>query len=324
MKVFFGPRPDGGGSLRDALLRESLLTYVTRMAPSTYPEVEDIGDEETGLGPISAVGLLPPARGAKKSLFVGLANAPARMLERNLLVLTRALDAELRDFGRRNGLADPRGDLRTKEALRAFDAAILIERTAAAGAVGFAPWLPLRLADRFPVMLGRVGALDKPARTLLIDHGHGRASLRAELDATARTAGPLSVIAAADGPTAANAEALTADVHIHFGFSNHAAPVALTPLDSMMNGAYTLIVPREPQGPHSAGQAIQREAESRSYVAIADTAAAARRVLEAFLGRVGAVHRQKLSFNPEIRRFEQINERYVAQCLRRFEDQVAA
>lgn len=322
MKVFVSPSPKWGGNLRDALLRNSLIAYVTRMAPSTYPEVKAIVDEEHTLNTISSIGHLSTSRHAKAALFIGLCNAPEHMLGNNFLVLTRGLDQELYDFGRRNGLTSPRDDVHSKNVLRTFKAAILTERSAVSASVGFAPWISLRLADRFPVILKKGETIDSLPRTLIIDHGHGPATLRTTLEMIARQEGPLSVITSSDVFTPEIADALNYSIHIHFGYSDCSPPTALTPLDSMMNGAYTLVVPRELNGPHEAGQVLMQEAQRRSYVVIAETNTTALRVLPAFLERAGVVFRQKLSFNPEIRRFEQINERYLANCLKQFDERV--
>ena len=88
-----------------------------------------------------------------------------------------------------------------------------------AGSVGFAPWIALALADRFPVAapLPSGIAADTPPRILLLDHGAPAGQAEVLRRALHDLDCPLRIVTP-DSDYAAMGAGLVADLHLHLGF----------------------------------------------------------------------------------------------------------
>ncbi|WP_143152768.1 hypothetical protein [Marivita hallyeonensis] len=244
---------------------------------------------------------LPPRPHAPPTASLGLGLPGALQHGPVTLLLTQSLSAELETFGGPDAWSAA-GTLPL--VLQGYTRAILTDRADVAASVGFAPWIPLALADRFPVEVPvPTVAPDTPPRLLIFDHGApaGQAEvLRRSLHTRDL---PLRVVTQDNDPTATS-PGLVADLHLHLGYGPGRAVAGLSPVDSLLSGAYTLILPAAGLG---AGKTLRTLCTGRSYGDLAPNLSELEARAAAMLDRLQAIRSAGERQNPEIARFAAAN-----------------
>ena len=299
-----------GQSLRGRLLAQALRSHLQRRGHRLAPSVP----RETGPNAVQdalTLAALPPRPHAPHTVSLGLGLPQALAQGPATLLLTQSLFAELETFGG-SGAWSAAGTLPL--ILQGYSRAILTERADMAASVGFAPWIPLALADRFPLQATLPnGAPDAPPRILILDHNAppGQADVlhRAFNGTPTRIARP-------DSDHADMGAGLIADLHLHLGFGEGRAITALSPVDSLLSGAYTLVLPAEGA---AAGQTLRGLCAGRSYVDLAPNLSELERRARTMLDRLHAIRRSGDRQNPETARFAALNAAVRAADFRRFD-----
>lgn len=297
-------------NLRGRLLAQALRSHLQRRGHTLAPAVP----RETGAQAVQnslTLAALPSRPHAPQTLSLGLGLPQALAQGPATLLLTQSLYAELETFGGANAYTAA-GTLPLL--LQGYTRAILMDRADVAASVGFAPWLPLALADRFPVTATRPKpADDSPPRVLILDHGAptGQAEVlrRAFRDIPVR-------IVRADSDHADMGAGLIADLHLHLGFGPDRAITAFSPFESLLSGAYTLVLPADG---HGAGKTLRGLCAGRSYVDLAPTLSALRTKAHTMLGRLQAIRQSGDRQNPETARFAAANAAVRAADFKRFD-----
>lgn len=308
MQIHLPDPRDTALPLRARLLRNALLAHLHGRGDLLHAPVP----RATGPRAVAETALLaalPAAPHAVPAASLGLGLSQA--LERGpaRLLLLRPLEAELADFAGPEGW----GDAQPGDVLRGYADAILLDRADLPGSVGFAPWIRLSLADRFPVEAPVPGpAAEADPRLLILDHGAPRGQARA-----------LARVLADLGPSVTLAEgqeggehALAADLHIHLGYGPDRAVHGFSPFDSLMAGLYTLVLTVPDRAP---GGALQEAVAARSYAALPDSLPALEARAREMVARWRAIRATGQALNPETRRFAAQNAAYRAACLARFD-----
>lgn len=301
-----------GPSLRGRLLSQALRAHLHRRGHALVPPVP----RQTGHGAVQDTltrAALPPRPHASGSAALGLGLPEALRHGPATLLLIQSLSAELETFGD-PGTWQAAGTLPL--VLQGYDRAILIDRADVAGSVGFAPWIPLALADRFPVPAPLPPAqADAPPRLLILDHGApaGQAEvLRRALHARGL---PLRIITH-DSDHVTMGAGLVADLHLHLGFGPDRAVAGLSPFDSLISGAYTLVLPAPGQRP---GPVLRRFCAARSYADLAPGLSELETRAATMLDRITAIRRTGDGQNPERARFAALNAAARSEALARFD-----
>ena len=307
--------PDPGSqnlNLRGRLLAQALRTHLQRRGDMLVPPVP----RQTGAQAVqdtATLAALPATPHATHVASLGLGLPRALAHGPATLLLTQALCAELETFG------DPdawqvAGTLPL--VLQGYTRAILTDRADMAGSVGFAPWIALALADGFPVTaaLPPVTARDAP-RILLLDHGAPKGQAEVLRRALSDLPYPLRTLAQGSDHASMGA-GLVADLHLHLGFGPDRPVVGLSPFDSLLSGAYTLILPAPGCG---AGQKLRALCAARSYGDLAPGLSELETRARAFLGRLTAIRTTGEAQNPELARFAAQNAAARAEALKRFD-----
>jgi len=297
-------------SLRGRLLAQALRSHLQRRGHTLAPAVPRCTGAQAVQDTLT-LAALPPRPHARDTVSLGLGLPQALEQGPATLLLTQSLFAELETFGGPNAWSAA-GTLPL--VLHGYSRAILTDRADVAASVGFAPWIPLALADRFPVQATLPGrAQDAPARILILDHGApaGQAEVlrRAFPDRPVRIARP-------DSDHADMGAGLTADLHLHLGFGEGRAITALSPFDSLLSGAYTLVLPAEGMG---AGQTLRGLCSGRSYVDLAPNLSELETRARTMLGRLHAIRQSGDRQNPETARFAALNASVRAADTKRFD-----
>lgn len=307
--------PDPGTlaqNLRGRLLSQSLRAYLHRRGDTLVPQVP----RQTGTQAVQdtlTLAALPPRPHAPHTVSLGLGLPAALQNGPATLLLTQSLSAELETFGGSNAWSAA-GTLPL--ILQGYTRVILTDRADVAASVGFAPWIPLSLADRFPVEATvPAGAPDAPPRILILDHGAptGQAEVlrRAlkDLDTSVR-------LVTRDSDHAEMGAGLVADLHLHLGYGPDRAVTGFSPFDSLLSGAYTLILPAQSLG---AGKALRALCAGRSYGDLAPNLSELETRARTMLDRLHAIRSAGDRQNPEIARFAAVNAAARAADLKRFD-----
>lgn len=152
------------GRLLDRALRAHLLRRGDRLLP---PVPRRTGPQ--AVADTATLAALPPRPHAPQVASLGLGLPEALRHGPATLLLTQPLCAELETFVG-PGAWEAAGTLPL--VLQAYARAIVTDRADVAGSVGFAPWLPLALADGFPVDAPQPSTTpDRRACILILDHG---------------------------------------------------------------------------------------------------------------------------------------------------------
>ncbi len=349
---------------RSLLLRRSLRAYCHSSRQPLITETELLADAKTPVTVLESLSAFAPPKHAPLVLFDGLVNAPEAHLGRNVLVCMGTLQAELHSFAVRNGVDTKAAPLWWKNILRNYERIILLDNHALAQSAGFAPWAKLHLAESFPVELGpnRDGK-----RILILNHDPDASEAVLALhDALAELAevsvlGPHSVIS--DDLE----HMLEAAIHLHYGYSTHRAATALTPIDSLINGFYTIVMaapqsaaplktaadtftipekskalkksngakkPSLPEKSRSGDTtkpelqeipaAVLHEIQNRRYGLVVEDSTELLEGVARFLARLAMFDRDKMAINPELQRYDRMNEEYIATMHGHFTAQVPA
>ena len=346
---------------RSLLLRRSLRAYCHSSRQPLITETEVLADAKTPVAVLESLSAFAPPKHAPLVLFDGLVNAPEAHLGRNVLVCMGTLQAELQSFAARNGVDTKAAPLWWKNILRNYERIILLDNHALAQSAGFAPWAKLHLAESFPVELGP----KRDAKRILIlnhDPEAGEAVLALH-DALAQL-GEVSVLGPQSRISGDLEPMLEAAIHVHYGYSTHRAATALTPIDSLINGFYTIVIaaaqPAEPlvkvktaadaftipakakvlqksslsektkssekttAGLQDVPAAVLHEIRNRRYGLVVEDSTELLEGVERFLARLAMFDRDKMAINPELQRYDRMNEEYIAAMHGHFTAQVPA
>jgi hypothetical protein len=307
--------PDPGSqslSLRGRLLGQSLRAHLGRRGETLVASVP----RQTGARAVQdtmTLAALPPRPHARATLSLGLGLPQALRHGPATLLLTQSLCAELESFGG-PGAWEAAGTLPL--VLQGYSRAILTDRADVAGSVGFAPWIPLALADRVPVQVALPDA-SAPAvpRILLFDHG----APAGQADVLRRALGDLAVPLRSvghDSDHATMGAGLVADLHLHLGFGPDRPVAGLSPFDSLLSGAYTLVLPAPG---HGAGKDLRALCAARSYGDLAPSLSELEARARGFLDRLTAIRATGEAQNPELARFAALNAAARAEGFKRFD-----
>lgn len=302
-----------GLSLRGRLLGQSLRAHLQRRGDTLLPPVP----RQTGAAAVQetlCLAALPPRPHAPIEASLGLGLPEALKTGPALLLLTRALGAELETFGTPEDWQQA-GTLPL--VLQGYTRALLTDRADVAGSVGFAPWIALSLADRFPVTapLPESPAPGAAPRVLLLDHGAPAGQAEVLRRALQDTGCPLRLVTR-DSDHASMGAGLVADLHLHLGFGPDRPVAAFSPHDSLLSGAYTLVLPA---GGHGAGQALRSLCAGRSYGDLAPNLSELEHRARLMIARLQAIRRAGEGQNPELARFAAANAAARSADLRRFD-----
>lgn len=299
-------------SLRGRLLDRTLRAHLHRRGDTLLPPVH----RQTGpqaVAETATLAALPPTPHAPHVASLGLGLPDALRHSPATLLLTQPLSAELETFGG-PGAWEAAGTLPL--VLQGYARAILTDRSDVAGSVGFAPWIALALADGVPVDAPQPATTsDARARILILDHGAppGQAVvLRRRLHALDL---PLHSVSH-DSATDTTGAALAADLHLHLGFGPDRPVAGLSPTDSLVSGAYTLVLPAPGYG---AGKALRALCAARSYGDLAPSLSELDARARALLDRIAAIRASGTAGNPELARFAALNAGARAEAFRRFD-----
>jgi hypothetical protein len=308
--------PDPGSqalSLRGRLLSQAIRAQLHRRGDTLLPPVP----RRTGAQAVQdtlTLAALPPRPHATPALSLGLGLPQALCHGPATLLLCRSLGDELETFG----------DARAWEAagtlplvLQGYSRAILFERADMAGSVSFAPWIALALADRFPVLadLPRETGPATPPRILLFDHGAPEGQAEVLRRALSDLETPLRLVHAGSDHAGMGA-GLVADLHLHLGFGPDRAVTGLSPFDSLLSGAYTLVLPATG---HGAGPVLRALCAARSYGDLAPNLSELELRARAMLARITAIRKGGDPQNPELARFAALNAAARAESFKRFD-----
>ena len=114
-----------------------------------------------------------------------------------------------------------------------------------------------------------------------------------------------------------------AAIHLHLDWSGLAPTAALTPLDSLLGGSYTVLHRSAPDRHGQSSEAIDAAVLLRSYATTASGVAETCEHCLEMLARQAAYQAQALAMNPETRRFEQVNDSLNAACHKPLEEALA-
>lgn len=294
------------GRLLDRALRAHLLRRGDRLLP---PVPRRTGPQ--GVADTATLAALPPRPHAPDVASLGLGLPDALRDRPATLLLTQPLSAELETFGGPNAW-EAAGTLPL--VLQGYARAIVTDRAAVAGSVGFTPWLPLALADGFPV---DVPHPTPDTRILILDHGAPAGQAEVLHRALQPLGLPLSRLSHDSDPTGT---APGADLHLHLGFGPDRPVAALSPADSLLCGAYTLVLPAPG---HGAGKALRALCAARSYGDLAPSLSELETRARTLLDRITAIRAagssQTTGQNPELARFAAANAGARAEALNRFD-----
>lgn len=307
------PTPDSQSlSLRGRLLDGALRAHLHRRGDRLLlPTPRQTGAQ--AVADTTTRAAMPPHPHAPDVASLGLGLPEALRDGPATLLLTHPLSAELETFGGPETWAVA-GTLPL--VLHGYSRAIVTDRAAVAGSVGFAPWIPIALAEGFPVDAPRATS---DTRILILDHG--APSGQAEVLHRALQARDLPVSRIPhDSASDTDTTVLTADLHLHLGFGPDRPVAGLSPTDSLLSGAYTLVLPAPG---HGAGKALRALCAARSYGDLAPSLSELETRACAMLDRIAAIHAsdtgQNSGQNPELARFAAINAGARAEALSRFD-----
>lgn len=299
-------------SLRGRLVAQSLRSHLQRRGHTLVPAVP----RATGAQAVQdtmTLAALPPRPHAPQAVSMGLGLPAALAKGTATLLLTHSLLAELETFGGPDAWTAT-GTLPL--ILQGYSRVILTERADVAASVGFAPWVPLALSERFPVHATLPsGTPDTPPRVLILDHGAPAGQVEVLRRAFQSADIPVRV-ATPDCDHADMGAGLIADLHLHLGFGPDRAITAFSPFDSLLSGAYTLVLPTEGAG---AGQTLRGLCAGRSYVDLAPSLSDLEAKAHTMLDRLNAIRRSGDAQNPETARFSALNAAVRAADVKRFD-----
>lgn len=298
-------------SLRGRLLSQSLRTHLHRRGDTMVTPVP----RRTGAQAVqdtATLAALPPCPHVPPPVSLGLGLPQALSHGPATLLLAQSLSAELESFG---GPRTWQAAGTLPLVLQGYSRAILLDRADVAGSVGFAPWIPLALADGFPVEAGLPALADAPPRVLILDHGAPPGQAEVLRRALSEPGLPLRVVTH-DSDHATMGAGLVADLHLHLGFGPDRPTAGLSPVDSLLSGAYTLVLPAPGFG---AGQALRSLCAARSYGDLAPSLSDLDTRARAMLGRLDAIRAADTAQNPERARFAGLNAAARAEALKRFD-----
>ncbi len=293
-------------TLRGRLLDRALRAHLLRRGDRLLPPVPRCTGPEA-VADTATLAALPPRPHAPQVASLGLGLPEALRHGPATLLLTQPLCAELETFGGPNAW-DAAGTLPL--ILSGYARAIVTDRADVAGSVGFAPWLPLALADGFPVDAPRP---TPDTRILILDHGAPAGQAEVLHRALQPLGLPLTRLSHDSDPTDT---APSADLHLHLGYGADRPVTGLSPTDSLLSGAYTLVLTAPG---HAAGKALRALCAARSYGDLAPSLSELEARAHSFLDRLAAIRASGTSRNPELARFAAQNAGARAEALKRFD-----
>jgi hypothetical protein len=321
MNFFRAPEDSAALTIRGALLRRAIAKSLSRLVPEKGRSVV-IEEEATDITGLCMVHAFASSRSERPGVFLGLVNAPQDMAGCNTLVVTRSLKAEVRAFFDRMGLAQGKRLGAARDILKGFDKVVVCDRGELEESLGFAPWAQIALVDQFLIKVEISASSPVTGNAVVFEHPGADP---ADVEATVRMAStllPTTVLASSDKLDSTSLKAMQAPIHIHVGFSHRLPCTALSPLDSLVSGAYTAVVDRDNAGIACAGDIVLREVAARPYAKVVTKVSKLEVELRRLVQRYAAVESQGLQFNPEIQRFAKMNENLIVDGTRRLEEQV--
>lgn len=299
--------------LRGRLLSQSLRAHLHRSGDTLVPHVPRQSGAQAVQDTLT-LAALPPRPHVAHPVSLGLGLPQALQNGRATLLLCQSLWAELETFGTPETW-QAAGTLPL--VLQGYTRAILTDRADVAASVGFTPWITLALADRFPVTAHLPSDITPTTapRILLLDHGapSGQADVLrralADLDAPLRMVTPSS-------DHAEMGAGLVADLHLHLRFAPDRPVTGFSPFDSLLSGAYTLVLPDHDLG---AGPALRALCAARSYGDLAPNLSELETRTRAMIGRLTAIRATDQQHNPELARFAGANAAARAADFKRFD-----
>lgn len=340
--------PTAESDARSLLLRRSLRAYCASSRQPLITETDTLSDTRTSAALLESLSAFAAPKHAPLVVFDGLVNAPEAHLGRNILICTGTVQAELHRFAQRNSVDVKATPLWWKNLLRNYERIILLDNHALAQGAGFAPWAKLHLAENFPVELG---PKRDAKRILILNHDTDASVAALALHDTLAQHCEVSVLSPHSVVPADLEQILEAAIHVHCGYNPGRATCALTPIDSLVNRFYTIVLalPAPPQpraevlaagepkdsekskAPETAKDrktdlpaAILHEIRRRSYGLVAEDQDELLDGVERFLARLAMFDRDKVAFNPELQRYDRMNEEYIATMHGHFTAQVVA
>jgi hypothetical protein len=335
MKMLLSAATNAGTSAdsdaRTRLLRRSLHAYCTSSRQQLISGTEVLAEGKTPMTMLESLSAFAAPKHATLVLFDGLVNAPQAHVGRNVLVCMGSLQAELQNFAQRNAVDTKTNPLWWKNILRNYERIVLLDNHAFAQSAGFAPWAKLYLADDFPVELA---PKRDAGRILILNHDPDATEAVLGLHDTLAQLAEVSVI----GPNSVISDdldySLEACVHVHYGYGSHRAATALTPIDSLVNGFYTIVMaPPADDMQRSEASALQepdlpsavlREIRRRSYGLVVEDTSELLEAATRFLTRLAMFARDKMAINPELQGYASMNEEYISARHSYFTAQVPA
>ncbi len=322
MKVYFPSKADDGLSARARLLQDTLKNYFGPRADNADAPVVI---EETDPGALSLLlGMRSLSQGytPHQSLFVGLHCAPRQMTGRNTLICMRPLRDELAMFAERYPEVTTLGSGWCRDLLRNFARCIFVDHTHFRASVGFAPWVNLALAPHVPVRLPvppLPASAEGEMEVAIFVHDPLLGARGEELvERLGRVAKPRIVTASAP-PTDGMMALAHAPVHIHCGYNERQQTPLLTPFDSTVSGVYTVIY----DDPTKLRAILRQLLEQRSYATCVNNPDEVHRITRQVADLLSGLKEAGVRFNPEVKRFETLNQKFFENCIQRIEEQVA-
>jgi hypothetical protein len=305
------PTPDSQSlTLRARLLDRALRAHLHRRGDRLLPPVPRRTGPQAVADTVTRAAL-PPRPHAPDVASLGLGLPDALRDGPATLLLTQPLSAELETFGGPNAW-DRAGTLPL--VLQGYSRAIVTDRAAVAGSVGFAPWIPIALADGFPVDAPRP---TPDTRILILDHGAPAGQAEVLHRALLPLGLPLTRLSHDSAPADT---APGADLHLHLGFGPDRPVAALSPTDSLLSGAYSLVLPAPG---HGAGKTLRALCAARSYGDLAPSLSELETRARTLLDRITAIRAsgssQTTGQNPELARFAAANASARSEALKRFD-----
>ena len=256
--------------LRERLLRSAVTAHLSGLAPDSIAEIDAIEEDDPAtLALFGDLAFLPPAARVPPLISLGLVAHPDLARTRPKLVCTRPLGAELKALAQRCDAETTRHPRWTEGVLGLFERVVFVDRFHLAQSLGFSPWASFGMVDHYPLPLPAPDPGDGEIRLLVIDHGIDNdetATVAPEALARALGSGHEVIDLRRAGEGAAAAEQLpAADLHVHLNYANLRPVNGVTPQDSILSGAYTIVQPVRDSGTSLLGQKLAALVDARSY-----------------------------------------------------------
>jgi len=301
--------------LRQKLLEDSVNRCFNKR--SGISSVDSIKVRESGSSVIEMESLsgFPASKRAEAVVFNGLINAPQEITGNNFLICSQSLPDELREFSRRNIKTEDTNKNWIKNILSNFKKVIVLGEAEFADSASFMPWVPVEAIREFPIFLQGANKYNTKISVLLIHHrGPHDESLSERLRSELEMSCDIIEISKINIYDIELEAVLNADIHIHVGYSVLEQTRTLSPLDSIVNNAYTIVLVDISNKDIQVSPKVRQAANMRTSVSIVDTAKDLIDCSNKALRRLTEIKKNNLSVNPELAKFASENEKYILDC----------